>query len=616
MMSRRTPPPTLCALVILAAACAALVLPSTTGGHGAPGDVLLALLAGAILVEALPLHFPNRADVTLSVLPAALLAYYAGPYSAALAAALAIVAAHWWRRRPVPAVTIAVAIVSIWIAALLAHAAVAVAPRLPDKAPIGLLEIGVFCITFAAVFPALSGISGDDHPRPEPISSLLMLPVALTLVNLAAWRGLDLLPLFLLGAGIFLLLVRGNVNMLTLHRRMTRLAHSAEEMTTALTVEHDALAAIVTYSAEGIFTVDKGLRIRHFNPALAALTGVNADSAVGHAADEVLGSCHAASELGQVLKRALREGRAVRVDSALEANGQRREITTRYTAIPAPNGDLALGVGVVRDVTEEREDARIRDDYFSLITHDLRNPLTATIGNTHLLDQELARTLDDMTTARRLVERIEKANQQLLRLVNNLLELQRIESGRELLRPQSVLLRPLVEEVAAEFHAAAHERGQTLRVDGPDLRAWGDPTWCREIVVNLVSNAVKYTPRGGSVDLSLEARGGQVAICVRDTGYGLVPDEQEKLFTKFFRGKRPEIRAARGSGLGLALTKRMAERMNGDIVVSSTVGVGSTFTALLPLGDLPPFLDAHAPLPDRNAEATETAEAPAGIRMA
>ncbi len=371
-------------------------------------------------------------------------------------------------------------------------------------------------------------------------------------------------------------------------------------------MERDTIAAIVNYSGEGIFTVDKDLRIRHFNPAVAALVGVSERKALGRPAEEVLGAAHAPAALGDALERALRQGRAVRIDSVLETDAGRRELTTSYTAVPGPHGGVALGVGVVRDVTAEREDARIREDYFSLITHDLRNPLTAIIGNTHLLSQELVHSFDAASMPRRLVERIDTANQQLLRLVNNLLELQRIESGRELLRPRSVALRPLVDEVAAEFRGAALARGQTLRVNGPDLRAWADPTWCREIVGNLLSNAIKYTPHGGAIDLTLEARGGQVAIGVSDTGYGLVPEEQERLFTKFFRSKRPEIRAARGSGLGLALVKRMAERMNGEITVTSTVGAGSTFTALLPLGDLPPFLDTSAatgaaasPLPDK-----------------
>src|SRR5581483_6514439 len=135
------------------------------------------------------------------------------------------------------------------------------------------------------------------------------------------------------------------------------------------------------------------------------------------------------------------------------------------------------GVGGVHDITEEKEQASIREDFFSLVTHDLRNPLTTMIGNTYLLDQELARLVDEESTARRLVGRVEEANEQLLRLVNNLLELQRIESGRELMRPQPVFIRLLIEDLVAEFRDSALARNLTISLSGPSLRAWGDQTW-------------------------------------------------------------------------------------------------------------------------------------------
>ncbi len=580
-------------LALLGVALAAMVWPIPEGTSQASGMALLALIAAPFFVEGLPLNFPDRAGVTLSVLPLTLLWYYCGPVVAALAAAVSILTIALLHRRELPAVGAARAIVAVWAAHLLAREGVVIAPAALRHAAGPNLGVILFVVAFALVAPLLSLLAGDESPRPEPFSSLVMAPLAVILVNLTAQRGMAMLPIFLLGTGAILLLVRSNVNVMTLHRQVSRLVRHGEIIAQELRVERDTSAAIVNYSGDGIFTVDRSLRIRHFNPALAALAGLREEGAVGRPAEEILGPQHAPTVVGDALRRALREGRAVRIESPLQTPEGVREITTSYTAIPGPNGNVELGIGVVRDVTEEKEQARVREDFFSLITHDLRNPLTAIIGNTQLLERELERSLDERALAHRLVGRIEKANEQLLRLVNNLLELQRLESGRELLQPQPVALRPLLEDLAGEFRGAALERGLTVRLTGPDIPAWADPTWSREILANLFSNAIKYTPQGGTIDLLIEPRGGQVAVAVTDTGYGLVPEELEKLFTKFFRSKRPEIRGAGGTGLGLALAKRMAERMGGDIQVRSTVGVGSTFTVVLPLGELPPFVEAR-----------------------
>jgi PAS domain S-box-containing protein len=593
---------------LLGAAFAIMAWPMPEGVSRASGTALLALIAAPFFVEGLPLNFPDRAGVTLSALPLTLLWYYCGPAVAALAAAVSILTIALLHGRELPVVGAARAIVTVWVAHLLAHEGVAIAPAALRQAAGANLGVILFVVAFALVAPLLSLLAGDESPRPEPFSSLVMAPLAVILVNLTAERGMAMLPIFLLGTGAILLLVRSNVNVMTLHRQVSRLVRHGEVIAQELRVERDTSAAIVNYSGDGIFTVDRSLRIRHFNPALSALTGLREEGAVGRPAEEILGSQHAPSVVGDALRRALREGRAVRIESPLQTPEGVREITTSYTAIPGPNGNVELGIGVVRDVTEEKEQVRVREDFFSLITHDLRNPLTAIVGNTQLLERELERSLDERALAHRLVGRIEKANEQLLRLVNNLLELQRLESGRELLQPQPVALRPLLEDLAGEFRSAALERGLTVRLTGKDVPAWADPTWTREILANLFSNAIKYTPQGGTIDLLIEPRGGQVAVAVTDTGYGLVPEEQEKLFTKFFRSKRPEIRGAGGTGLGLALAKRMAERMGGDIQVRSTVGVGSTFTVVLPLGELPPFVGERE-------RAAKPAEPAGSVRM-
>lgn len=574
--------------VVLFVAVVTVLLPAPASIDDAPAMPLFALMVTALVVEWFPLILAGGAEATLSVLPSALLWTYFGPYVAAITIGAAISLTGIVRRRSAPAATAACAMDAVWVGHFIAHA---VASRSADTASDSRLSAAAFCLAYSVCAPALGRFIDDRNPRPDVVTSVLGLPVVVVLVALVQAHGLQALPVMLVGLAAWYMWARGHVNFIALRRKVIGLTRHADVIAKALTVERDTLAAVVDYSGDGIFTVDKDLRIRHFNPALTALTGLREEVVVGRPVEEVLGPQHAPGVVNDALRRALRERRAVRIDSSLDTPGGRRDLTTGYTAVPGPDGEVALGVGGVHDVTEAKEQARVREDFFSLITHDLRTPLTAMIGNTYLLEQELARALDDDAPARRLVGRVEEANELLLRLVNSLLELQRIESGRYLMRPQSVQLRGIVDDLVSESRAAAAERDQRLTVDGPDLRAWGDPTWCREILGNLLSNAIKYTPPGGAIDLRLESRGLQIAVSVSDTGHGLLPDEQQQLFTRYFRSKRPEIRSARGTGLGLALAKRMAKRMGGDITVRSALGAGSTFTLLLPLGDLPPFLE-------------------------
>ncbi len=517
--------------------------------------------------------------------------HYATPFAAAIVVGAVVVLVHLKRREPAPAVSVAVAVLATWIAGGVATILVGLVPN-GSNSVLGC--IAVFCLVYAAVSGGVRHLVRARGLRQTSLSGLTLAPFVAGLTAFTDVRAPAMLPAILVGGGATLLLSRGILTILGLNRTVRRLVRHSEIITQALRVERDTLAKVINYSGDGIFTLDGDLRIKHFNPALAALTGLRPEMAVGRPVEEVLGKQHAPAIVGDALRRALLEKRAVRIDSTIETPAGSRELHTRYTAVPGPNGRVAFGIGGVRDVTDEKEQERVREDFFSLITHDLRTPLTSLVGHTYLLERELARTLDESTTARKLVARVEEANGQLLRLVNKLLELQRIESGQDLMRPRPVPMRTMLEDLVGQHADAALARSIAVSIAGPDARAWADPTWCREILSNLLSNAIKYTPPGGAIDLTVAQSGGQVMVAVRDTGYGLMPEEKDQLFTKFFRSARSEIRSTQGSGLGLALAKRMAERMAGDIRVDSELGRGSTFYLILPLGELPPFLEKDA----------------------
>jgi signal transduction histidine kinase len=220
-------------------------------------------------------------------------------------------------------------------------------------------------------------------------------------------------------------------------------------------------------------------------------------------------------------------------------------------------------------------------------SHDLKNPLGAALGATDLLDMGLKGTLSD--EQRETVERIRRSIDTALDLIDDVLELARAEAGQLPIEREAVDLRALITEVIETFRASAEEEGLALSVEVPDVVPLieSDASRIRQILGNLLSNAVKYTPAGGRITVRQERRedgspgpGSWFAIAVTDTGPGIPPEAQRRLFQEFYR---VEPRGAGGAGLGLAISQQIAQLLEGRITVKSEVGRGSTFTLWLPV---------------------------------
>ena len=223
------------------------------------------------------------------------------------------------------------------------------------------------------------------------------------------------------------------------------------------------------------------------------------------------------------------------------------------------------------------------NDRAANLGHELRSPLSTILGFAQLLASAPPGSLDPDRQARFVAE-INRAGDYMLRLIDDLVDLRRVESGVEPLQLVMLELAPFLDSALQRFRPQAEDKGLALSLDAePDL--WPivtDELLLRRVVDNLLSNAVKYTPGGGAVRLGAAWDGEGVAITVADTGVGLTEDEQARVFERFFRGRRAEIQGERGSGLGLALAREAARRLGGDIRVTSAVGRGSAFTVRLP----------------------------------
>jgi signal transduction histidine kinase len=229
-----------------------------------------------------------------------------------------------------------------------------------------------------------------------------------------------------------------------------------------------------------------------------------------------------------------------------------------------------------------REANRLKTEFVSMVSHELRTPLTSIQGYVELLLEGAGAPDGERRECLTLV----KGNAyRLLGLIDDLLDLSRIEGGRIDLQRAAVELAPLIEGAARSLRPLIEARQQRLALELDDALppVWADPDRVTQILTNLISNANKYTPVGGSVTVAARRDGESVRVEVRDTGIGLTAEEQAQLFTRFFRARRRAAEPAAGTGLGLVITRLLVELHGGQITVTSAPGQGSTFGFSLPV---------------------------------
>lgn len=248
------------------------------------------------------------------------------------------------------------------------------------------------------------------------------------------------------------------------------------------------------------------------------------------------------------------------------------------TVAPVLLGRKPIGaVEVFRDISQEYEVDRMKSEFISIASHQLRTPLTAIMVYSHMLAEGYAGKLSQEQCE--LLNPIITAVERMNTLVSALLNTTRLEAGRIRLKLRKTNIRELIQEVIREIRPEAEQKGIHL---GSDIRTKDtdfqtDPLLTKEIMMNLLSNAIKYTPPAGAVDVSLYKQRNKVIFKVSDSGYGIPADEQAYVFTKFFRGSNIKGREESGTGLGLYTIKELANTMGGDLWFDSRENKGSTF---------------------------------------
>jgi signal transduction histidine kinase len=234
-----------------------------------------------------------------------------------------------------------------------------------------------------------------------------------------------------------------------------------------------------------------------------------------------------------------------------------------------------------------REVNQLKSEFVSLVSHELRTPLTAITGYLDLLIED--ESSQSAAKQQQLLNVVKKNVDRLVKLIDDLLDLSRIESGKIELNLTAVDVIALIAEVVSLLQPQIEAKDQELSVNQAEALplVHGDADRIRRILINLLSNAHKYTPPGGHIWVTIHQEEGWVRIDVRDNGVGLAPDEQAQVFNKFFRAQQPATQEVGGAGLGLAITHLLVEMHGGQVTVASTPGQGSTFSFTLPVARIP-----------------------------
>jgi signal transduction histidine kinase len=231
----------------------------------------------------------------------------------------------------------------------------------------------------------------------------------------------------------------------------------------------------------------------------------------------------------------------------------------------------------ITDVTTSNRMEAIRRDFVAAASHELKTPVASVLASTEALGLALAR---DPASAERFVTQVERSARQLAKLVSDLLDLSRVESST--MEAESVDVAPIVEAEVARARGAAADAGVGLSVKADRVAVMGSGPDLALAVRNLLDNAIRHTPRGGTISVTASARNGRCHITVADSGEGIPRRELPRIFERFYRVDSARSRTTGGTGLGLAIVKHVAEGHRGEVSVESELGVGSKFRIDLP----------------------------------
>lgn len=367
-----------------------------------------------------------------------------------------------------------------------------------------------------------------------------------------------------------------------------------KEMDSKIKIEQERLKdeAMLSSIADGLFMTDSHGVITLINKAAQELIGLSSHEIVGRSIQSIF-----------PIKNRKKEA----ISSELRPNSQalhtKQTITGVYyytrrdgsdfpaaiTVAPVVQNNEVIGViEVFRDVTREEAVDRMKTEFLSLASHQLRTPLAAMKWNLEMLLEGDMGTLNDKQ--QKLTANVNLSNERMIDLVNALLNVSRIESGRIIIEPKPTDIATMITNVTSQLQHKIDDKKQTLQLNiAPSIPSISlDTELIQEAISNLLTNAIKYTPDGGSISIHAQVEGDQVSVSITDTGYGIPEKDQSKIFDKFFRASNIVKKDTDGNGLGLYLVQQIVRASGGSISFTSKSDEGTTFIVKLPLAGSKP----------------------------
>lgn len=356
---------------------------------------------------------------------------------------------------------------------------------------------------------------------------------------------------------------------------INEMANTIREKVAELSFAKDRLETVLNYMVSGVLLLNAKGEILLANPAAEAIFAIKAKEATGKHNLEVLRNYH----LNEKMQEALKTEEVVTAD--LQTIFPEERFLRAYFA-PLPGESRAKGVLIVlHDITAMRRLEQMRTEFVANASHELRTPLTAIKGFAETL---LDGALQDPVASKRFVSIIDQEAERLNRLVEDLLDLARIESKKVKMVMQPVELNSLVSQIALELNHRLDKGDLKLEIIVPkDLpKVKGDRDWLYQVFLNLIDNSIKYTPPGGKILVSAVPKEKEIRVEVQDSGIGIPKEDLPRIFERFYRVDKARSRQLGGTGLGLSIVKHVIENHGGKIGIKSKLGEGTTVWFTLP----------------------------------
>jgi len=363
-----------------------------------------------------------------------------------------------------------------------------------------------------------------------------------------------------------------------LSRTFNTMAASLSERMETISRDKNKLQAILSGMVEGVVAVDPDEHIVHINESACVILGADPEKSVGMPVWEAV----RIREVSEVLSESLKKNEEVKGMFRLVSHAQDRVVELHGSPFHDREGMLAGSVVVLHDISELRRLENMRREFVANASHELKTPITAIRGIIETLIGDKGMPEDKKES---FLEKIRNQSERLSLLVADLLTLSQVESLESDITMSPVDLRSAVSGPAQNLVIAARERGVELEIDVPDrpFIVMGDIDLLGQVTTNLLDNAVKHTPKGGKVSVRLLQEGENAVIEVKDTGIGIEPGNQKRVFERFYTVDKARSRAVGGTGLGLSIVNHITLLHGGRIDLKSEPGGGSVFRASFPL---------------------------------